>query len=162
MMGQNHFRIVESKINAELKALERIFSDFEDFHLSRKAEEKENLDLRLYGSFLHDLYTCIERIFREIASTVDGEIPAGANWHSDLLNQMSINITGIRPQVIDVELREQLYEYLRFRHIFRNVYGHTLKWDKLSSLVKGFQELYGNVETAVQKFIVFLQKIPEP
>lgn len=39
------------------------------------------------------------------------------------------------PPVIAAELRERLKEYLGFRHLFRNIYGIELKWDKLKDLL---------------------------
>ncbi|HEY5575102.1 MAG TPA: hypothetical protein VIK64_18925, partial [Anaerolineales bacterium] len=34
---------------------------------------------------LHDIYAGLERIFRQIAATVDGNVPTTAEWHRDLL-----------------------------------------------------------------------------
>ena len=40
---------------------------------------------------LHGFYSGLERVFEKIALAVDGSVPSGANWHRELLNQMSIN-----------------------------------------------------------------------
>jgi len=61
---------------------------------------------------LHSFYTGVERIFREIARTIDGSMPEGADWHRRLLRQMSAEIPNLRPPVITLETRDAL-EYGR-------------------------------------------------
>jgi len=88
-------------------------------------------DLRGIGSLLHDFYTAVEDVFEAIAGNVNGAVPDGESWHKDLLVKMSIPIPELRPAVISQDLRWKLDEYLRFRHVFRNVYGHLLYWERL-------------------------------
>lgn len=49
------------------------------------------------------------------------ELP-GADWHRDLLLQMSAAIDGVRPPVISQETRFCLDESRGFRHGVRNLY----------------------------------------
>ncbi|MHA1522648.1 MAG: hypothetical protein ACTSRK_20975 [Promethearchaeota archaeon] len=72
---------------------------------------------------LHDFYNAIERIFRRIAQSIDKDVPIGENWPKQLLDRMVIDIPAIRISVISKKLRDELHEYLRFRHIFRNIYA---------------------------------------
>jgi len=158
-MGEYHLRLAISKIEAELASLARIHAGMTGFQASKGNEPENDLDLRLYGSFLHDFYTCVERIFREIAADIDGEVPAGETWHRALLDQMALDINGVRTKVIDPSLKTRLYEFLRFRHIFRNVYGFDLKWEKLSVLVKDYASIYSDVEASIRAFVDFLKKV---
>ncbi len=158
-MGEYHLRLVISKIESELASLARIHEGMTGFQASNDGEPRNDLDVRLYGSFLHDFFTCVERIFREIAASIDGEVPTGETWHRSLLDQMALDITGVRTKVIDTSLKARLYEYLRFRHIFRNVYGFDLKWDKISTLVKDYSSVYSEVEASIRAFVDFLRKI---
>lgn len=48
---------------------------------------------------LHGFYSGLERVFEKIAALVDENVPAGANWHQELLKQMSLEIPEIRPAV---------------------------------------------------------------
>lgn len=49
---------------------------------------------------LHGFYAGLERLFKLIATTIDGTLPQGANWHQLLLQQMAAERPGVRPAVI--------------------------------------------------------------
>jgi hypothetical protein len=71
---------------------------------------------------LHGFYNGLERLFERIATTIDGSLPQGANWHQVLLEQMKTDVSGLRPAVISEETHQVLDGYRGFRHIVRNIY----------------------------------------
>ena len=114
---------------------------------------------RIVGSILHDFYTGIERIFRRIAEEVDGGVPAGEGWHRELLEVMSLELEGVRPAVLSGKLMRKLDEYLRFRHLFRNIYGFELEPRRLKSLAKGMNKTLMALKKAIGKFNKFLDEL---
>jgi len=106
---------------------------------------------------LHGFYSGLERIFEKVAVTVDGSVPGGANWHQELLNQMSIEIPGERPALISVTLREDLEVYRGFRHIVRNVYTYQLRPEKMEPLVEKLSQVFATAEREIAAFARFLQ-----
>ena len=80
------------------------------------------------ASVLHDFYSGVERVFERIAVELDGELPRGGDWQSQLLNRMEEEVEGVRPRVLTSDLAERLRPFLRFRHLFRNIYGGQLRW----------------------------------
>ncbi len=72
---------------------------------------------------------------------------------------MNLEIPSIRKQVIDNDLKEILYDYLRFRHIFRNVYGFKLNWDKIGHLVKSIESTQKKIDKQITNFLEFLDDI---
>ena len=108
---------------------------------------------------LHGFYSGLERIFERIASAVDETVPDGANWHQELLSQLSIEIPGVRPAVISTGLKEELEAYRGFRHIVRNVYAYHLRPEKMAPLVEKLPTVFTSVEREVAAFAGFLQSI---
>ena len=92
---------------------------------------EDSFTLRARGSILHDFYNGVERVFTRIAEELNGGLPQGDRWHQQLLKDMSLEIPGVRPAVIDARLANSLAEYLRFRHVFRNVYGFVLEAERM-------------------------------
>lgn len=162
-MRKNHFRILSSEIKKEIKTIKHLVNEINDFYIRNKSTDYELIEnfhkLRVYGSILHDFYTGIEKIFRKIAIEMDEELPEGLSWHSELLERMDLSIEDVRIQVIEKDLKRKLYEYLRFRHVFRNVYGFDLKWEKMRHLVIELEEIFNELESSIEKFLDFILKL---
>jgi hypothetical protein len=86
---------------------------------------------------LHGFYAGVERVFEDIAQTVDASVPSGSDWHRDLILQMSAELPNVRPPVIQRETRLCLDEYRSFRHVVRNGYSFYLRPSRLQELVGG-------------------------
>ncbi|TFG24635.1 MAG: hypothetical protein EU529_03830 [Promethearchaeota archaeon] len=158
-MGENHFLVIIAEIKQELAYLKQLTQECIEFYDLNKSQLNSPTNLRVFGSFLHDFYTCIENIFRKIAINIDGELPSESTWHSTLLNRMNLNIPNIRASIIDDDLKEILYDYLRFRHIFRNVYGFRLNWDKMGHLITTLKTTQKMLNMQITKFLEILSKI---
>ena len=105
---------------------------------------------------LHAVYGGIERIFEGIARELDGGLPAGPNWHRVLLSQMAIDVAGVRPVVIRQSTAQALDEYLRFRHLVRNLYTWSLDAAKLAELIAGLTPMLNNLDHDLAAFGRFL------
>ncbi|RPJ64365.1 MAG: hypothetical protein EHM23_00610 [Acidobacteria bacterium] len=152
----NRFPALASDIKRQLDSVDR---------LEREAREllespgSGSVETRAAGSILHDFYTGVEKIFQRIAIELDGGLPAGPDWHSDLLLRMTIEIDERRPAVISEELAKKLAEYLRFRHVFRNLYGFELRWDLCRELLANLPPLLNDLRKQLKAFRDFLSAI---
>jgi len=102
-----------------------------------------------------------DKIWNIIPNLIDESVPDGANWHQELLNQMSTEIPGVRPAAISVELKEKLEEYRGFRHVVRNVYTYHLDPNKLKPLVKNIKIVMKGLKKELSAFARFIQKAEE-
>jgi hypothetical protein len=107
---------------------------------------------------LHGFYMGIERILTRIAETIDGKLPHGEGWHLLLLEQITKEVSGIRPAVISTETGTRLDEYRRFRHVVRNVYTHSFDPAKLGKLVNSAPELFAQTKAELLAFAAFLEQ----
>lgn len=148
--------LLAAKILAEIKELSQLVNRAK--HGWEKAKLKHD-DYYLDGVALnlHGFYSGLERIFERVASTIDGNVPDGANWHQELLNQMSIEIPGSRPAVISPETVDMLQDYRGFRHIVRNVYTYHLNPDKMERLINNLDAVHEKVTAELTAFAGFLQ-----
>ena len=107
---------------------------------------------------LHGFYSGVEQIFEDIARTIDGGLPSGAEWHTSLLRQMTVEMGKLRPAVIEVETRQCLDEYRGFRHIVRNVYAFNLRPARLNELVNDTPNCLASLTSDLLAFADFLEK----
>jgi hypothetical protein len=108
---------------------------------------------------LHGFYSGVERIFEDIARTVDGNIPSGPDWHIGILVQMSTEVSELRPPVISSDLRYMLDEYRGFRHVVRNVYAFNFRPSRLKELVDTLPVCFSSFKQDLLAFTVFLESL---
>lgn len=108
---------------------------------------------------LHNYYSGVERIFEDIARTIDGNTPSAPDWHIGLLSQMVAELPGRRPAVITTKLRNSLDEYRGFRHVVRNVYAFNFRPSRLRELVLELPDCFKSFVKELMTFKNFLESL---
>ena len=52
-------------------------------------------------------------------------------------------------------LKSSLAEHLRFRHLFRNIYGFDLKWERCQPLAERLGGTFGDLREQIDRFEFF-------
>jgi hypothetical protein len=108
---------------------------------------------------LHAFYSGVERIFEDIARTIDASLPIGPDWRVDLPTQMAADLLPVRPAVISRETRACLDSYRGFRHIVRNVYTFSLRPSRIKELAEELPVCFAFVSNDFDKFAAFIVSI---
>lgn len=153
------FLRLKAEILREFKDIERCHVELKELLTMLGNRKKSTFDLRAIGSILHDFYCGIERIFERIAKELNGGIPEGSDWHRQLLRDMTLEIKGVRPPAISEDLEKMLIEYLRFRHVFRNIYGFSLEWRFMEGLVERLPFTLNTLKKDAEAFCDFLENV---
>lgn len=156
MSGQS-FHGLRADIRRGLADLQRIVEESQE--VLQHEEWPDIAFKRTLGSLLHDFYTGVERCSNIIVLELDGGLPAGPDWHVQLLRRMITPIEGVRPAVLDEELAEILDEYLRFRHLFRAVYGFELRKERLLALAGNLSHVGDRFTAQLSRFVEFLEAL---
>ncbi len=109
---------------------------------------------------LHNFYNGCERIFRMIASELNGTLPSDYDWHRRLLKRMSMARDG-RPALITLETARQLQEYLAFRHVVRNIYGFELDPARVQKLAVSYVDVWQRFASEVGEFVDWLRTLAD-
>lgn len=147
-----------ARIKESLHDVERVVDRAELLLVQAKQQDDDGY-LDGVALNLHGFYAGIERIFEDIARTMEGTVPQGPEWHRDLLLQMATGIDSIRPAVISPSTRRCLDEYRGFRHVVRNVYTFNLRPSRLEELTLELRPCYEATAHNLTDFIAFLEKI---
>ncbi len=154
------YLVLAARIRQELEALEKVITRAKRaLALAHKYPDDEDLYLDAVALNLHDFYTGLERVFYQIAATLDEAVPESRCWHQKLLRQMAKERPQIRPAVISEEIRESLDEYLRFRHVVRNHYAFEFDSERLGRLVQGLDFVFPRINKELQAFAQFLERL---
>ena len=148
-MSAQRFLLLKADIDRELAQIAAVVAEGRET-LEQLDGSPTTLELRGIGSILRDFYTGIEQIMEHVATTFDGEIPVGAD--SQLLDRMTSEIESVRPAVLSSDLADSLRPYLRFRHLFRNIYGTQLRWELCRGLATGMDDVWGKFHGEMAAF----------
>lgn len=159
-MSEKNFLIVKARIGREMENIKNIEQELKDYGVFPQIKTdkirgfslNDRGSLRILGSALHDYYNAVENIFKIIAQKIDSSLPEGTNWHKELLEQMALEVEGVRSKVIRPETQNLLEEFLAFRHVFRNVYGYNLTREKLEDLIQKLPEVSRGLERNIKEF----------
>jgi hypothetical protein len=143
---------VLEKINFELESIERELMETDSLFEKLSRIHPDPVEIRAAATSLHAFYNGIENIFAALARQVDGVIPEGDRWHYTLLRDMCTS-TDKRGQVISVELKQTLEQYLAFRHFFRHSYGFVLDWEQLMPLCVNRADTFMRLRVEIENFI---------
>ena len=143
-------RRLAAEIEHELERLEQLRDE-----LATAPRDDDTFSLRARGSMLHDFYSGIERVFVRIAEELNGGVPQGEQWHRQIVTDMSLEIPGVRPAVIEPDLARELGDYLRFRHVFRNVYGSFLEAERMRPLEERLPAVLAAFLTQMRAFLAW-------
>ncbi|MFW6171218.1 MAG: hypothetical protein ACODAD_12065 [Planctomycetota bacterium] len=156
------YAVLAVRIRQELGDLKRV-SERTARALRQAAAGGQQQDLFLDATALnlHDFYCGVERICQRIAETMDGSVPAGRDWHRELLRQMAADLAPIRPQALSRETVKLLDEYMRFRHVVRNVYAFEFELARIQDLVRGLAPCLERVESELMAFVDFLNEVAD-
>ena len=157
-MPHHRFAVLRADISRELDNVRRLVAEADEW-TPRLAEWPDTVRVRTAGGILHDFYCGVERIFRHIAARIDEDLPSGGDWHVQLLQRMGTDIEMVPPAVLDHEMVRQLDEYVRFRHLFRNMYGFDLEWERCRELLNDVPTTFETLAQQLSLFDEFLRTL---
>ena len=140
----------------ETERLGRLVSSLEPLlpRLSQGGEVVEAAGLRL-----HSFYTAVERCLLLISRVINGGTPSqGEGWHRRLLERMAM-ATSQRPAVLGECSQKGLQEYLRFRHLVRNLYADELRPEPIELLLEQLPLLWQELESDLREFRSWLREV---
>jgi hypothetical protein len=155
-MTPDELRALAADLEVELERLSQLEQEIQRVQLEiQRDPDRARLFYELQALKLHNFYTGCERIFRLIASELNGGMPSGFDWHKRLLHRMSVAYAD-RPPVLKVETAQQLEEFLAFRHVVRNIYGFELDVERVQRLVDRYVATWQQFDIDVGAFIQWL------
>lgn len=154
-MTNIQYAVLIGQIRQELEEIEKLVENNQRLLQKLRATQDEDY-LGSIALNLHSFYSGAERIFKQIAQTIDQSVPDTADWHRQLLRQMTADIDSLRPLVITKETKNLLDEYCSFRHVVRNIYSTNLKFKRLEELAENLPMCFDSLQIDLENFTVFI------
>lgn len=160
-MSENRLQRLAENLAAELAEYLQLKTEISNAQVRVDRHEPDSFELRAIGSILHDVYSGAEGICQHVAKEIDRQLPVGANWHRELIEQMAQPLTKTRPAVIQAETAALLEKYRAFRHVFRNIYGPKLDWVQMKPLLDNAAATVDAFAADIEQFVTFLRMMTD-
>lgn len=98
-------------------------------------------------------YNIIEQAALRVARAFENHFEKDGGWHEALLRRLTLEIPGIRPALLPVELRPALDDLRRFRHLIHHAYELELREDRIQELATAVQTVARATGQAWEDFI---------
>lgn len=105
---------------------------------------------------LERYYTCVETTTARVLRTLDGEVPHGPSWHSEVLRLAATAVPGLRPPFVARSSLPVLRDLLSFRHFARHGYDADIIPSRVSELARASVALCADLVESSNKFADFL------
>jgi hypothetical protein len=149
---------LKQQILKHLAVLDRIERFYDDFVARGDMTRRSTIDAIVIAEILTNYYTCLETIFLRTSEYFENNLNS-TRWHQDLLEKMTLQIEGIRPQVISDEAAPNLEELLHFRHFCRYYLEFDYDWDRLDFVLKKFTRVRPLLRRDLATFLAFLDQL---
>ena len=134
---------LKDKIYAELDNIKNVLDEIQNI---AGKKDKSVVELAGIGTFIHNFYSGIENIIKQILLHKNITITDSPSWHKELL------VTAEKNNIISNELKEKLGKFLVFRHFFVHAYGFMLDENELSPLIKSTLSVFKQFNMEIEKF----------
>jgi hypothetical protein len=154
------YRLLQQRIRQELTDLDRTHAAVQrHWQTAQTAVVDEDAYLNSVALNLHSFYSGLERIFELIADELDGNRLGGADWHTELLRQMTLDLGSVRPPVLTPKAAQELDELRRFRHVVRNIYAANLIPNRIRPLVEELPAIWMDLRGQLETFNAYLDDL---
>ena len=147
---------LRDNLNLECRCLNQLVDGLLELEqrLSNSGETVEAAALRL-----HSFCRGVERMMLLVSRVVKSGTPSqGEGWHRRLLERMAM-ATESRPAVLREATQRELQEYLRFRHLVRNLYADELRAEPIQRLIEQLRQTWPELEADITGFQDWLTSI---
>jgi len=154
-MDSEKLVVLKVDIQAQLNLIKTV-----DERLKERANHLKSDDPILLESIayqIHNLYSAIEDLLKLIANYFENNISNSSQWHSLLLQRMTIVVPQVRPAVLSAETYNLLNALRGFRHFFRHAYGATIEYEQLKSNLDKALTVFPKLESDLSQFLVQLE-----
>ena len=144
------------ELTGDRAALSRLVASIEQLAVEHAGEDPTTRALALAFQ-LERFFTAVGALLTRALRTLDGDVPAGADWHQELLRASAVPVVGLRPALIPNEALPLLRELLGFRHFARHGYDTTPDPARLHVLARIAHEAHAHVERSLDMLDVHLR-----
>ena len=143
---------VRIKIEHEMSRIDKLLNDAKPLFDLCKIKEPDFIEITASAQILHSFYNGVESIVILMFKDFGEKLPNDSKWHRTLFEMMfRQNENGLK--IFSDDIKDDLNEYLLFRHFIRHSYSSEFKWSEMKSSVNGLKEIWNKIKLSFENII---------
>jgi len=143
---------IKIKIEHEISRIEKLISDAKPLFDLCKTRDPDFIEISAAAQILHSFYNGVESVVILFYKNIGKKLPGDIRWHKTLFEMMfENNANGTR--IFRDEIKENLNEYLLYRHYIRHSYSSEFKWSEMKPSILGIEEIWIKIKEDFEKLI---------
>ncbi len=106
---------------------------------------------------INNYYSAVEDLCRIVAAAFENNIADVSRWHSELIDRMTLDITGVRPPLLSNSTAQLLHRLRSFRHFFRHAYRVELDEGEVRENLTRLKEVHPRLMADIDRFLAALR-----
>ena len=140
------------KIEHEISRIEKQITDAKPLLDLCKIKEPDFVEITATAQILHSFYNGVESVIILFFKNSGEKIPNDIHWHKTVF-EMAFGNNSKKIKIINDDIKEEIEDYLSFRHFIRHSYSSELKWNEMAPLVKELDETWKIIKSNFEMFI---------
>lgn len=153
-MDSNKLIVLKVDLEGQMNDIQRIHQKLLDRVKKLTVNDEAILESIAYQ--IHNLYCATEDLLKIVASCFENNISSSSQWHSLLLQRMSMDIPNIRPAFLSANSLTILNNLRSFHNFFRHAYSATIEYDQLKINLDKALKLKENLDADIYQFLLRL------
>lgn len=141
------------QIDIEFEAVQLTIDEIASLRKDVSGREPTVRELAAAGLFLANFYNGIENVLKRVCRFHEIDIPAGSDWHVELVKAFCDPPRGSLPILLDHRLANDLAPFRQFRHLVHHGYGFRLRWPDMLPGVEGASDVFARFKATVESHL---------
>ena len=146
------------QIQKELDSTSRLVRRIERRSAEVLHAKPDYLTLMRAAGYLYSFYFGLVKIFKLIASHIDQLERASELGDDELLHQMTAEIHGARPAILNAQLASQLADLRRCQLLLHRESNPLIEWSILIPKIGDVRMLFNQIERVIGEMLMKLEK----
>jgi len=143
---------IRKKVLLEINQIDKLINEAKPLIILCCQQEPDFIEKSASALLLHSFYNGVENILSIILKHYNELSFLSEKWHRELL-ETSFVPTDLRVNILDVSIKDQLAEYMSFRHFVRHSYGFQIDWLKMKHLIINLELTWNKVKADIESFL---------
>jgi len=150
-MGERDLSTIRSELKNQIALIDGLLT--RTLERAARIESGDASHVESTAFQVNNYYSAVEDLLRIVAAAFENNITDVSRWHSELIDRMTLDISGVRPALLSTMTAARLHRLRSFRHFFRHAYRVDLDAGEVMDNVQRVRDVHPQLVADLDRFL---------